>query len=169
MTYILFLYTQADDNMKKLLAFILLIIPLYAFSQSETTRSIEEKYEDAFGLFFYNNTLQMLNQIDDESFDELIKDIDKMKFLRINKASNGINKEEINKYVVNYKDEDYEEMMTMRYEGMNVKILIQESNAVTTGLIFLMDDNESFSILDVKGDVPMNQLVNLMSKVKSMN
>jgi len=155
--------------MKKIALLILITLPAALFAQSETTRTIEEKYDDAFGLFFYNNTLKMLNQTDDKDFDELIKDIDKMKFLRISKATSGLTNDEVKGYISGYKDEDFEEMMTMRHEGMNVQVFIQEDDGVTTGLVFLMDDNESLSILDVKGNVPMNQLANLISKVQSMD
>ena len=36
-------------------------------------------------LYFYQNTLRMLNQTENKEFDELIKDIEKMKFLMIEK------------------------------------------------------------------------------------
>ena len=155
--------------MKKLFILILITLPLLSVAQSKTTKSLQEKYDDAFGLFFYNNTLNMLNQTDDEDFAELIKDIDKMKFLRIDRKTNAIEQSEISALIADYKDEDFEDLMTMRHEGMNVQVYIQEDDGVTTGLVFVMTDNESLSVLDVKGKVPMNQLANLISKVKSID
>ena len=155
--------------MKKLFILTLISLPLLTVAQSKTTKSLQEKYDDAFGLFFYNNTLNMLNQTDDEDFAELIKDIDKMKFLRIDRKTNAIEQSEISALIADYKDEDFEDLMTMRHEGMNVQVYIQEDDGVTTGLVFVMTDNESLSVLDVKGKVPMNQLANLISKVKSID
>lgn len=155
--------------MKKLLTLVLIALPLLTVAQSKTTKSLQEKYDDAFGLFFYNNTLNMLNQTDDEDFAELIKDIDKMKFLRIDRKANKIEQSEIKDLIADYKDEDFEDLMTMRHEGMNVQVYIQEDDGVTTGLVFVMTDDESLSVLDVKGKVPMNQLANLISKVKSID
>jgi len=155
--------------MKKLILLILIGLPMVAGAQSNTTRSLQDKYDDAFGLFFYNNTLEMLNQGDDEDFAELIKDIDKMKFLRISKKENNITADDIAELITEYKDEDFEDLMTMRHEGMNVNIYIQEEDGVTTGLVFLMTDDESLSVLDVNGKVPMNQLANLISKVKNID
>jgi len=155
--------------MKKLLTLVLIALPLLTVAQSKTTKSLQEKYDDAFGLFFYNNTLNMLNQTDDEDFAELIKDIDKMKFLRIDRKANKIEPSEIKELIADYKDEDFEDLMTMRHEGMNVQVYIQEDDGVTTGLVFVMTDDESLSVLDVKGKVPMNQLANLISKVKSID
>ncbi len=155
--------------MKKLLTLLLVGLPLLTLAQSKTTKSLQDKYDDAFGLFFYNNTLNMLNQTDDEDFAELIKDIDKMKFLRIDRKANNIEQSAITKLIADYKDEDFEDLMTMRHEGMNVQVYIQENDGVTTGLVFVMTDEESLSVLDVKGKVPMNQLANLISKVKSID
>lgn len=155
--------------MKKIIILTLLVAPLFANGQSKTTKSLEEKYENAFGLFFYNNTLNMLNQTDDEEFAELIKDIDKMKFLRISRKENKITQDQITEMIADYQDEDFEDLMTMRHEGMNVQVYIQENDKVTTGLVFIMTDDESLSILDVKGAVPMNQLANLISRVKEIN
>jgi hypothetical protein len=61
--------------MKKILLFCLL--PLIGFSQTKTTVDLDKKY-DGLSLYFYKNTLRMLNQKDDKEFDELIKDIEKM-------------------------------------------------------------------------------------------
>jgi sulfur relay (sulfurtransferase) complex TusBCD TusD component (DsrE family) len=48
-----------------------------ASAQSKTTEALEKKHSDALKLFFYQNTLRMLNQKNDPNFDELIKDIEK--------------------------------------------------------------------------------------------
>ena len=155
--------------MLRLLATILFVIPFTVQSQSETTRSLESKYDKAFGLFFYNNTLEMLNQTDDEEFAALIKDIDKMKFLRISRKDNDITGKDISTLIGEYKSEDFEDLMTMRHEGMNVQVFIKEKDGVTTGLVFLMSDDESLSVLDVKGSVPLNQLASLISKVQDID
>jgi hypothetical protein len=57
-----------------------------ASGQTKTTQSLDDKY-DGLTLYFYRNTLRMLNQSEDKSFDELIKDIEKMRFLMIDKAN----------------------------------------------------------------------------------
>lgn len=111
----------------------------------------------------------MLNQDNNPEFDALIKDIDKMKFIRVSKKERNITDEDVSRMVEEYRDEDFEDLMTMRHEGMNINVYIQEGKGVTTGLVLLMSDEESFSILDVQGKVPLNQLANLISKVKSIN
>lgn len=148
---------------------VLLMLQSTSYAQSETTQAFSEKYDDAFTLFFYNNTLQMLNQENNAEFEALIKDIDKMKFIRVSKKENKLTDVDFKKMVDNYHDEDFEDLMTMSHEGMNINVYIKESSGVTTGLVLLMNDPESFSILDIKGKVPLNKLASLISKVQDIN
>lgn len=152
-----------------ILTLAFLFFQVSTFAQSETTKAFAEKHDDAFTLFFYNNTLKMLNQENNEEFEALIKDIDKMKFIRVNKKENKLTDTDFKKMVDEYHDEDFEDLMTMSHEGMNINVYIQEEDGVTTGLVLLMNDSESFSILDIKGKVPLNKLANLISKVQDIN
>lgn len=151
--------------MKKIFFLVLILVPGYAWPQSKTTGNLQDKYKDSFALFFYNNTLEMLNQTDSKEFTELVRDIDKMKFLRIGRSENKIDNKAIAGLVKDYHEEDFEDLMTMRHEGMNVNVYIQEEKGVTSGLVILMTDNESLSVLDIKGSVPLNKLASLLSQM----
>ena len=74
------------NNFKRLSILIFgLVISVATVAQTKTTEELHKKYSEGLALFFYNNTMRMLNQSDDKEFDELIKDIEKMKFLMIEK------------------------------------------------------------------------------------
>ena len=114
----------------------------------------------------------MLNQMNSEEFeefDELIKDIDKMKFVRVDKQERNFTDDDFKDLVDSYHDEKFEDLMNMRYEGMKVNVYIQEDDGITTGLVMLMTDDTSISILDIKGKVPLNKLATLISKVQNYN
>lgn len=140
-----------------------------ASAQSSTTEELDKEYEDAFKLFFYENTLKMMNQTDDESFAKLIDNIDKMKFLRIDKSKDNITNDRIKKLINDYRSEEFEEIMTMRNDGADVKVYIKESDRVTHGLVMLINDSESLSVLDIKGSVPLDELVQLYNRVNEIN
>lgn len=153
--------------MTKVVTLLLLMSPVLSFAQSSTTQAFHEDHEDAFVLFFYRNTLKMLNQDDNPDFIEIIKDIDKMKFIRVNKLEEGLKKEDYNQLVKDYYDEDFEDLMTMRHEGMNVNAYIQEDDGVTTGIVILMQDDQTISILDIKGTVPISKMATIITKVQN--
>ncbi len=146
---------------------IALLLPFIANAQSNTTDRFHEDHEDATSLFFYRNTLRMFNVKDNPKIDELIRDIEKMKFLTISKSGAEFTTDEYRSLVNNYHDESFEDLMTMRSEGNNFNVLIKEKNKVTHGLVVLLDSDENFSILDIKGAVPIDRVVELVGYVQS--
>lgn len=151
---------------KRVVVFLtFLVLPLLTRAQSETTSRFHQDHEEAFTLFFYHNTLRMMNMTDDPDFHEMIKDIDKMKFLRLDKEKDEVDNQELNDLIARYHQESFDDLMNMRSEGMKFNIFIQEKNKVTTGLVILFEDKESFSILDIKGAVPLSRIAELATKI----
>lgn len=134
-----------------------------ASAQSKTTEALAKKHSDALSLFFYNNTLRMLNQSNDPNFDELIKDIEKMKFLMIKKDEKNFNTSGYKALVGEYKAEAFEEIMTSRFEGKNFDIFLKEKDGKTRGMLVLVNDTESLYVLDILGSINVNKVTDLYS------
>lgn len=129
----------------------------FAEAQTKTTQALDEKY-DGLSLFFYRNTLRMLNQTDDPAFDELIKDIEKMRFMMINKAESKFTDADYKKLLEGYKGESYEEMMSGRAEGRAFTVYLRESNGNVKGTVILAKDDESVMVLDILGKIAINKV-----------
>lgn len=136
------------------------ILTSSAFAQSKTTQSLQDENKDAFSLFFYQNTLRMLNQTEDKEFDELIKDIEKMKFLMIKKDAN-FSSADYKKLVSSYKKESFEEIMTSRYEGKNLDIYLKEGKG--RGMVVLVNDSTNLFVLDIVGQLSPGNVTKLYS------
>jgi len=130
-------------------------------AQSKTTETLHKKYQDAISAFFYHNTLRMLNQQDDKELDELIKDVEKVKFLMIKKENFG--KEDYKKLVSDYKSESYEEIMTSRHDGKNFDVYMKEGRA--KGMIVTVNDSASLYVLDIVGSIPLNKVTTLFTTI----
>lgn len=148
---------------------LIFLVSLAGIGQSATTQELHKKYEDAFYLFFYKNTLKMINKTDDKDFAELIERIEKMKFIRLEKEKVNFTRDDVRNLIAQYQEEEFEELMTMREENSDIKIFIKEKDKITSGLVMLINNKENLAILDIKGSVPMNQLVALYDKVKEIN
>lgn len=146
--------------------FTLLLIGTFSFSfgQTKTTQSVDDKYE-GLTLYFYRNTLRMLNQKEDKDFDELIKDIEKMRFLMIDKANSKFTKEDYQKLLAGYQGEEYEEMMTGRYDGRNFDVYLKEKNGDVKGTVILANDSTSLIILDILGKIALNKAPDLFKAI----
>lgn len=150
-------------NAKILLLTLVALVPAFARAQSTTTEALQKQHSDALQLFFYNNTLRMLNQKEDKEFDELIKDIEKMRFLMIKKNEASFGTNEYKKLVANYKAEAFEEIMTSRHEGKNFDVYMKEKNGKTNGMLVLINDAENLYVLDILGRIALDKVTSLYS------
>src|SRR5688572_5226193 len=130
-------------------------------SQSKTTENLDKKYEEGLSLFFYNNTLRMINQTEDKEFDALIKDIEKMKFLLIKKENFA--KGDYQKLITDYKAEAFEEMMTSRHQGKNFDVYMKQGDS--KGMIVTVNDDENLYVLDIVGSIPLNKVTKLFTTI----
>lgn len=137
---------------------LIFISPFASFGQSETIQKLHKEYDDAFVMFFYKNTLNMLNMQDSKEFQALIDGIDKMKLLRINKTNNDFTKDQYKQLVKDYKSEDFEELMSVRQQETNINAYIKESGGTTKGIVVLLNEAESLTVLDIKGSVPFDKI-----------
>jgi hypothetical protein len=141
-----------------IIALLLIGSSSLSFGQSETIQKLHKVYDDAFVMFFYKNTLNMLNMQDNKEFQALIDGIDKMKLLRINKAENDFTKDQYKQLVKDYRSEDFEELMTVRQQEMNINAYIKESGGTTKGIVVLLNEAENLTVLDIKGSVPLDKI-----------
>lgn len=135
-----------------------LVLFTAAHGQSKTTQSLHDANKDAMALFFYKNTLRMINQTESKEFDDLIKDIEKMKFLVIDKAQANINGAKFKTLVGDYKKEGYEEIMSSRFDGRNFDIYLKEKSGKVAGTVVLVNDSTDLCVLDILGSVPINKV-----------
>jgi hypothetical protein len=150
--------------MKKYFIVLGLVVASTAYGQTNTTNNLQKRFEDSFALYFYINTLKMLNQTEDKEFDDLIKDIEKMKFLMVDK-SKGFSNEDYTKLIEGYKSEDYENMMTARSNGKNFDVYLREDNDKVKGTIILVNDSTQLYVLDIVGRIQPNQVTKFFSKL----
>ena len=106
----------------------------------------------------------MLNQKEDAGFDELIKDIEKLKFIMIDKGQN-FGPSDYNKLVSGYKSEAFEEIMTSRIDGRNFDVFLKEKNGKTQGMIVTVNDSTSLWVLDIVGSIALNKIGSLFSTI----
>ncbi len=150
--------------MKTVFTLILIGTISFSFGQTKTTQSVDDQY-DGLTLYFYRNTLRMLNQKEDKDFDELIKDIEKMRFLMIDKANSKFSKEDYKKLLAGYQGEEYEEMMTGRYDGRNFDVYLKQKNGDVKGTVILANDSTSLIILDILGKIALNKAPDLFKAI----
>ena len=109
----------------------------------------------------------MLNQKDDKDFDELIKDIEKMRFVMIDKAKSKFEKLDYKTLKGGYKAEAYEEVMTGRFDGRNFDVFVKEVNGNVKGTVIVANDSSSLYVLDILGKVALSKATSLFNTLDS--
>lgn len=127
-------------------------------AQSKTTEALHKEHKNATALFFYQNTLRMLNQKENKEFDEFIRDIEKMKFLIISKKPGELEGDDYKRLVNSYKKEAFEEVMTSRYNGKNFAVFTKEDKDRITGILILVNDSTQLCVLDIVGQIALNKV-----------
>jgi hypothetical protein len=135
-----------------------------AHAQSKTTDALQKSHSDALALYFYNNTLRMLNQKEDKAFDELIKDIEKMKFLMIDKGK-AFDATQYKTLVSGYKSESFEEIMSSRYQGRNFDVFLKDDDGKTEGMVVTVNDSTNLYVLDIVGSIPLDKVTSLFNAI----
>lgn len=144
--------------MKKfLLSFLLLTAVLTAQSQSNTTLALEKQYDASLTLFFYKNTLRMLNQQENPEFDQLIENIEKMKFIMVDKGRANFSTEQYRKLVKDYQKESFEAIVTSRMDGRNLDVYLRDAKGSKPGTVVLVNDSSSLFVLDIVGTIDVSK------------
>lgn len=139
--------------MKKALVIVLMAGALQALAQTKTTEKLDEKYEGT-SLYFYKNTLRMLNQKEDKDFDEMIKDIEKIRFMMIDRHEETFTTADYRKLKDDYtKKESYEEIATGRFDGRNFDVFVRETGGKMKGTIIMASDSSNLYVLDILGKI----------------
>lgn len=137
-------------------------------AQTKTTQALQAQFKDnTTALFFYKNTIRMWNQTDNKELEDMVKDIEKMKFLMIRKSSKPFGKTEYSKLKSDYGKEDYESVMTSRYQGRNFDVLFKEKGWSSAGTVLLVNDSTNLYVLDIIGTIDINKVGQFFSAMEN--
>ncbi|MEN8248537.1 MAG: DUF4252 domain-containing protein [Bacteroidota bacterium] len=160
--------------MKLLKILPLLLLPLFTQAQSKVMRNLSEQYPDAFVLMFYHSSLNMLNIDDDPTFSRMIRDLEKIKLLRINKDADSFTKENLNELKEELNDRDYEKLMVAKSKEFDITVYILEDPpgggqaSDIEGFFLFMDEESEFYAIDVVGSMNVSDIGLLVDRIKEV-
>jgi hypothetical protein len=152
--------------MKRLLFLLILAGATQALAQTKTTEKLDADY-DGMSLYFYKNTLRMLNQKGDPAFDDMIKDIEKIRFVLISRnEGKKFTNSDYAKLKSDYlKKESFEEIMNGRLDGRNLNVLVRESGGKVKGTVIMAGDSSNLYVLDILGKIAIEKAGSLFKMI----
>jgi hypothetical protein len=152
--------------MKKLVILLALVIAsAETRAQAKTTEALQANFDKSLALYFYKNTLRMLNQTENKEFDEMIKDIQKLKFLMVDKDAKQFGSADYKKLKQDYQSEHFESVMTSRYQGRNFDVFFNDKKGSTPGTVVLVNDSSNLFVLDIVGTIDVSKVGSLFSTI----
>lgn len=132
-------------------------------------RNLADEFPEARALVFYYSSLNMLNIEDDPEFAEMIKDIEKIKVLIVEKESTEVSKKVIVGLKTDLTKYDFEELMTVRNKDYDIGVYIKEDDSDIEGFFFIMNEEDSLVAVDLVGSMPVGDVGMLIDKIKQAN
>jgi hypothetical protein len=144
----------------------IIILSLIAFTsllqaQSDIIAQFKTEDKTEISLYFYPSTLRMMNLQHNDEFNELVKDIKKMSFLKLNK--NRFDYKQFYEGVSNLqKEEDLEEYVVIDGKDQKLYLLGKDSPESTVAMAYFQ--NEYYAI-DIAGSISLEKLPKLFEQL----
>lgn len=146
---------------KTLLLVFLLTCMHVAQGQSPSIKKLVDEEKTELNLYFYPSTLRMINLEKNEEFNELIKDIRKMTFLKLDRHS--FDHTQFEKLIHTLlTEEELEEYIVIDGEKRKFYVLGRESPATTIGLVYF---EKEYYAMDIAGKVNIQKLPKLYEQL----
>ncbi|WP_422359513.1 DUF4252 domain-containing protein [Reichenbachiella sp.] len=139
-----------------LLSLGLMVISLVSIAQSSSITSLKKDKLTSMDLHFYPSTLRMVNLDNNEEFNRLIQDIEKLVFFKMNGKFENIDMYNLVNQLES--NEDFEEYVVVDGPTKKFYLLGREKPTETVGLALL--DNEHY-VFDIAGSLELKELPKL--------
>ena len=156
--------------MRIFFALVFCSLCLISKGQSDATQDFSDKFDDSsFELFFYKSTLRMLNMSSTREYYEMVRDIEKAKFINVTKYDSIDYTADYKEYISDLNEEGYEALMTLRHEGNDMNILEKSEDGESEGMVLVVNGPEYLIVLDILGKFDIQNASTLISTIQSFD
>lgn len=131
-------------------------------AQSKTIADWTENRGGLRKLCFYPTTLRMVNISKDQSFNEMVKDIDKLKVI-ISDNKVPVKKEDVTNLKAGILKENFKDMVQVRRGKESVYVFIREKHEKPVGFAGIIYSENSFILIDLEGYLSPEVIQKLIS------
>jgi hypothetical protein len=151
--------------MLKIVFPLLLFYSLSVAGQSKSVDRFRKDYKEDNNVFIYSSTLQMLNTENNPEFADLTKDIEEIRVLNYSQAGRKFSADRITTLKSSLKEEKYAELLLIHEKENKISLYGREKRGKTVGLVALVENPETFVIIDVDGNLDIRKFMQLKSKL----
>ena len=127
------------------------------YSQNSAITDFKENHPIALALYFYPSTLRMINIDRNPEFDEMIKEIKRARFFRLD--SGTIDQNDISKLSKDLQGLGFEELMIFKDKSKDVKVWGVENR--NPQIVIISKSNKEILLLEVNGMINIAKIPKL--------
>jgi hypothetical protein len=157
------------------LIFCLGLLPNSIQAQSKALEALQRKYkgsEESLSLHVNGHLLRLLLWFDgneqDAEVKEMVKGVKHVRVLKLPNNQRSMNLQEFKSLKSDIRKESFDELMTFRSDDSNVDILIKEKNDTISELLLLVNDNDHFVVMALRGKIDLDKVFKIAGKVKDI-
>jgi hypothetical protein len=148
--------------MRKTLIFTLLIISFSSFAQNSAVTDFKDRHATALSLYFYPSTLRMVNLDRSKDFDNMIRDIRKARFFKMD--SGAVTPHDLQKFTGELSAQGFEEIMFIKNRQMDVQVWALEKR--NPEIIIISKSEEDLLLLEVIGMINIAKIPGLIENFR---
>lgn len=148
---------------RSILILSLIVFSTLGFAQSKVIEQLKVDNRTDASLYFYPSTLRMINLQHNEEFNELVRDIKRMIFLKFNRNHFDQIKF-MNAILELQQEESMEEYIVIDGKEQKLYLLGKESPASTVAMAYFQDEYYAF---DITGSISLSELPKLYEQLSN--
>ncbi|MCK5105724.1 MAG: DUF4252 domain-containing protein [Cyclobacteriaceae bacterium] len=129
----------------------------YCFAQSNVVTDFKENHETALSLYFYPSTLRMINIERNLEFDEMIREIKKARFFKMD--SGAVSKADLSKLAKDLTNIGFEEVMFIKDKDTDIRVWGKEKR--NPELVIISKSDEELMLLEINGMINIAKIPKL--------
>jgi hypothetical protein len=143
--------------------FFLLTFSSVICAQSSAVTEFKDNHDTSLALYFYPSTLRMINLQRNPEYDEMIKEIEKARFFKLD--SGAATQADITALGNTLRKEGYEEMMVMKSKSNDIEVLGLEKH--TPEIVVISRNGDECMLLELKGMINIAKIPKLIDAFSS--
>jgi hypothetical protein len=116
-------------------------------------------------MFFYSSTLKMLNTDNNPEFAGILDGIEEIRVLNYNKTDQKFSSKDVTGLKGSLQNEDYNNIMMINEKGNSINLYTRERKGRMAGLVAIVENKESFVLIDLIGSVDIKKFLELKQKL----
>jgi len=141
-----------------LILFLLIHSSLESLAQNSVVTDFKENHATALSLYFYPSTLRMVNLEKNQDFNDMIRDVKKARFFRMDSAA--VSNEDLREFTASLTKDGFEEIMFMKNKEMDLRIFGVEKRTPET--IIISKNQHEVMVLEVNGMINVAKIPKIM-------